>query len=76
MLPRATRPNTACSVATLNKLIQLTTAGDLKPGDSVIIYGDSELVIKQMTGEYRCKDSVLQKKHTPAHATCALHYGT
>src|SRR5271157_2636183 len=32
-------------IVLMQKLIELTTAGDIKPGDSIVIYGDSELVI-------------------------------
>jgi len=57
-------------IVLMQKLIELTTAGDIKPGDSIVIYGDSELVIRQMTGEYHCKEPVLRNLRFHACMLC------
>jgi ribonuclease HI len=35
----------------------------LEPGESVTVKMDSELIVKQMKGEYKVKDPELKKKH-------------
>lgn len=49
-------------------LIALATAATYAP-PSLVVRMDSQLVVRQMTGQYRVKDLVLQQLHGRAQAT-------
>jgi len=42
----------------------------MQPGDKLLIFSDSQLLVRQITGHYRIKD--LQLKELYAHAQCFL----
>lgn len=60
-------------------ILALETARKVVPaieGKTVSVRMDSELIVKQMKGEYRVKDEELKKQHARVKSVLTEHYGS
>lgn len=63
--------NATNNVAEYRALIRGIELGKANGGTELQIYGDSELVVKQISGEYRVKDVNLKPLHAAARSALA-----
>ena len=69
-----TRTNNWAEYEALILALEKTAAVFKRPLERVLVRMDSELIVKQMKGEYRVKDPELKKQYARVQALIAQHH--